>query len=366
MIKKQYFSIALFLTVILCLIAGCNQNAIEPKEPSAADHQTINIERERQITDMAGRTVTIPPEVKKGLGTEARASYMLYTMDPDTMTGINYEFNEREKAYILPQYHNLPVFGQGGSFNLEAVVAAAPEVLIIYGPLKDAAISDTEAIQQQTGIPCIMMGDALAQIPAAYRLLGEVFGREERCEILAQYSERALGFAAAINIPEEKRKTVYFGNGLDNLETAPKGSANAELLELVQAVNVAALEGEITSRIDISAEQVLGWNPEVILLNGEPTKNVSPADAVKNFLSDSRYRNVEAVKNGKVYAIPKYPYSWFDRPPGPNRLIGIYWLTSLLYPDEYTIDIKSEARDFYSLFYHIELSDNQLADLLGY
>ena len=61
---------------------------------------------------------------------------------------------------------------------------------------------------------------------------------------------------------------------------------------------------------------------------------------------------------------PKYPFGWFDRPPGVNRLIGIYWLASVLYP-EANVDINEETEKFYSSFYHLELNQNQVDSLLG-
>jgi len=315
---------------------------------------------------MAGRTVTIPQDAKKGFGTTANGNLLLYTIDPTLLVGFNYQFNSMEIEYILSEYRNLPYFGQGAGLNLEAIISAAPDVLIVIGSLADSAISNAEDLQQQTGIPCVMLSDYLDRVPEAYRLLGEVFNKQERCEVLARYAENALQFANNISITPDQSLRVYFGNGIDNLETAPKGSPNADLLELVKATNVAVMPGEFIARIDVSAEQVLAWNPEVVILNGEPTQNVSPSDSVAAFMSNDNYRNVQAVKDGKVYAIPKYPYSWFDRPPGPNRLIGIYWLTGLLYPSNYNVDIKAKAREFYSLFYHMDISDAQLTALLGY
>lgn len=366
--KHKRFLLLLCLMVSIALLVGCSQPADAPADtPDTATRDTPqDAPGAREITDMAGRVVTLPAAVATGLGTGSIGSYMLYTLDPATMVGVNYDFNDMEKAYILPEYQDLPSFGQGDGLNLEAVIAAAPQVLINYGTISDALISEADALQAQTGIPCVILDGSMDAIPAAYRLLGEVFGMEERAEALAAYAEEALAFAAGIDIPEAERVRVYFGNGLENLETAPLGSWHAQLLDIADAVNVAVVEGEISNRIDVSAEQVIGWNPQVILLNGEPSENLSPQQAVESFLADSRYQNVQAVQNGQVYAIPKYPYSWFDRPPGPNRLIGIYWLAGLLYPSYFDVDISAEARRYYSLFYHLELSEAQLTDLLGY
>lgn len=357
--KKRLLILALILILASSFLVACGQET--PGEN--LDH---NSSGPREITDMAGRVVVIPEEVKTGLGTGAIGTYMLYTMDPQTLVGVNYEFNDAEKAYILPEYHDLIGFGQGQQLNLEAVLGAAPDVLISYGTISDSTIADAEAIQSQTGIPCIMLDGYLATDAQSYRLLGEIFGQQRRCEKLAQYAEKVMAFAAAINIPAEDRVRVFYGNGIESLETAPQGSSHAELLDIVQAENVAVLSTEITTRISISPEQIIEWNPQVILLNGEPTENVSPAEAVTSFVNDRRYQNVQAVKNAMVYPIPKYPYSWFDRPPGPNRLLGIYWLSEVLYPDQYDLDVKAEAKSFYQLFYHIELTDDQVQALIGF
>lgn len=367
--KAKTLSALLCIVMAFSLLAGCTggaQSATSASSSVSVGSSSLPTPDTRTVVDMASREVTIPYEVGTAFSTGAVGTIVLYTIDPSAMVGVNYEFNDAEKAFILPEYQDLPAYGQGDGLNLEAVMAAEPDVLVIYGSISDSTIADTDDLQEQTGIPCIMLDGALTAVPSAYRLMGEVLAQEDRCEQLAQYAEEALAFADSIDVPEADRVSVYYGNGIENLETAPQGSSHAELFELVKANNVAVVEGEVSARIDVSAEQVIGWNPDVIILNGEPKENISPADAVESFLNNPNYANVKAVQDGKVYAIPKYPFSWFDRPPGPNRLIGIYWLTGILYPEIYTGDIKEEAQEFYSLYYHMELTDEQLTSLLGF
>jgi len=53
-----------------------------------------------------------------------------------------------------------------------------------------------------------------------------------------------------------------------------------------------------------------------------------------------------------------------DRPPGPNRIIGLKWVGKTLYPEYYkNLDLNREIKTFYSLFYHINLTDAQMAEL---
>ena len=76
------------------------------------------------------------------------------------------------------------------------------------------------------------------------------------------------------------------------------------------------------------------------------------------------WNNIKAVKNGKVYEVPIAPYDWINRQPSVNRVIGVRWLANLLYPDIYDVDIKEEIREFFSLFYQYDLSDEEMATLL--
>lgn len=348
--KKLLFSLILFLYITI--LAGCTSR------------EGANSDGYREITDMGERTVLIPDEVNSAFSTIASGTIVLYTIDPELLIGVNYEFNEKEKEFILEAYQDLPSYGQGGKINKEAIIAADPDIIITYGTITDSEISFADNFQDQTGIPVLMVDGALGSAPEVYRFLGDVFNLKNRTELLASYAEKALDFASEIEVTEEEQISIFYGNGDESLETVPLNSTHAELFRLVDANNVAVVEGEIINRVDISAEQIIGWNPEVIILNGEPTNNISPVDAVETFKADSRYQDVSAVVNDKVFAIPKYPYSWFDRPKSTNRLIGIYWLVDTIYPELKDVDIRQEAKDFYNLFYHLELSDEQLVSLL--
>jgi iron complex transport system substrate-binding protein len=85
-----------------------------------------------------------------------------------------------------------------------------------------------------------------------------------------------------------------------------------------------------------------------------------------NIMSNSSWRALDAVKNGNIYQIPSMPFNCFDRPPSANRILGLIWLSNLLYPDFYNVDIKAETKKFYSLFYHKDLNDAELDKVLSH
>lgn len=74
---------------------------------------------------------------------------------------------------------------------------------------------------------------------------------------------------------------------------------------------------------------------------------------------------LEAVKRGTCYEPPGLLYSWFDRPPSINRLIGVIWLSGVLYPQQFNWDMADEVRCYYRLFYRMELTSEEIDSLLA-
>lgn len=356
-----------WIAAVLAACLALSLAACSPAESSTSTSTSTPTSTENQshiITDMAGREVDLGTEtIEKVYCTDPVGSITLYTLAPDMLLGWNYEFNDVEKPYILPEYQDLPVYGMGDAVNLEAIIADAPELCIQMGSTDEAAVEKADQLSNQLGIPVLVMSSALEDSAEVYRLLGDALGEEQQAEKLAAYAEQMLQLAEE-NQPEQA-PTIYYGNGVDSLETAPEGSVSAEVFEVLGADNVAKLEVESGSRIGISSEQLLSWDPEYIFVNGEPKQDLTGGAAAQSILQDPLYSNLQAVQNGNVYGIPKAPFAWVDRPMGPNRLIGISWVGSILYPDVYGGDLQQNVKDFYQLFYHIELTDEQLQQLMA-
>jgi len=97
--------------------------------------------------------------------------------------------------------------------------------------------------------------------------------------------------------------------------------------------------------IAISMEEILKWNPDVII-----TKDAKGRDEI---LSSAAWKDVTAVKNKRVYASTKY--EMLDR---TQSLMGLLWTAKTLYPDKVTFDLNKEVRTFYSKVY----LDNNVTD----
>ncbi|WP_201829231.1 iron ABC transporter substrate-binding protein [Microvirga zambiensis] len=316
----------------------------------------------REVVDAAGRSVPLPAAADRVFTAGPPASVAVYMVAPEKLVGWVRAPSVAEKAYLAKPYASLPehgrLTGRGNTANLEVVLAAKPDLILDIGSVDPTYASLADRTQAQTGIPYILLDGAFARTPEMLRDLGRILGAETRAEELARYAKETLDDVAEriAAVPPEKRPRVYYGRGPRGLETGLKGSINTEILSFVGAENVAALAGS-GSLATVSVEQVLAWNPDVIL-----TQDSAFARSVR---TDPSWGSIQAVRDGRIYRAPALPFGWFDAPPGVNRLIGIRWLARVLYPDLFPENLRDIAAEFYRRFYHVSLSPAQLDELLA-
>lgn len=378
---KKILPAVMALTLAAGSITGCSVSSAKTetaKESMQSQAETKTAEQstqaektseaadaagEREITDMAGRTVVVPDEIETVFSSSTVTAIFMYTLAPDKLLGWNYELNELEKSIILEEYHDLPNFGMGDSINYEAVIAADPTIAVNVGTINDKMISDCDKLSKSLGVPVVAVDGDLSASAEAYRFMGELLGEEEQAEKLASYAEKTFADIEKMEVPEDKKVRIYYGNGEDSLETAPAGSAHGQIIDMVNAVNVADLEMGEGSRVQISAEQLLAWDPDVIVVNGEPKADTSGASVAEAILANPDYASLKAVQDQQVYGTPNTPFSWMDRPMGPNRIVGIRWLSGLIYPEYLNYNVDEEVKEFFDLFYHVQLTDEKLENI---
>jgi iron complex transport system substrate-binding protein len=316
-----------------------------------------------QFEDSAKRIVAIPDRIERVFAAGPPAAIVLYTLAPEKLLGWTRKPSPQEEEYLPEEYRNLPglgrLTGRGNTVNLEVVVASDPDLVVDLGSVGPTYASLADRVQEQTGVPAILLGGLLDELPDAYRKLGPALGVPERGELLASTIETMLDDVSRRIAPlgPEERPRVYYARGPEGLDTALTGSINVEALDFVRAMNVA---GEAIGRgglATVSLEQVLAWDPEVIVTVDLAFRS--------NVFDDPRWQGVTAVRDKRVYLAPQFPFPWVDFPPSVNRVLGVRWLAAVLYPKLFPEPIGPIARHFYSLFYHRDLTDDELARLLA-
>jgi iron complex transport system substrate-binding protein len=316
----------------------------------------------RSITDSAGRTVEIPTEVNTVFAAGPPASILVYILKPEALTGWPRALRPEEREYIAEAFRDLPetgrITGRGGEANLERVLAIAPDLIIDFGSVRDTYTDLANRVQEQTGIPYLLVDGRLENTPQALRLLGDALGVPERGEALAQDVEATFARIDAIlaDTPEAARPRVYLARGPEGLETGMKGSINTEIIERAGGMNVADDGGTSRGLVQASMEQVIVANPEIIM--------TWDRNFYASVFDNPLWQGIDAVQQGRVYLSPTAPFGWIDRPPSLNRMMGLIWMACLLYPDRWQGDLQEDTRAFYKLYYHVDLDDAELERVL--
>ena len=329
---------------------------------------TVETKGSKNVTDMIGRSLEIPASVNNIVATSPPMTTVLYMIAPDKLKAVNFQWTDDELKYVPGQYANYPVVGgwygtQDGSY--EEFIAAEPDLIIeSIDEGGDGDLSTVEERQQKFGsIPVIAVKDTtnVEKVGESITFMGEVVGAQDKASQLNDFNNKYLDIVhdRASKLSDGDKKTVYYAEGDDGLQTSPSHSTHGQLIDLIGGKNVAdsASQGNTTSGIQVSIEQVISWNPDIIITN-DP-------EFYSKVYSDNNWAQLDAVKNKEVYLCPQSPFKWFDRPVGANMIIGVPWTAKVIYPDEYKdIDMVSATKEFYSNFYHFDLSDDEAKQIL--
>jgi iron complex transport system substrate-binding protein len=314
---------------------------------------------------MTGRNVVVPDTIKKVYAPSPYATYIMYAVDPTLMAGLISPLKEEDKKYLHKGVQGLPVigslFGQGQTANIEVLLKAKADLLLMWSDKKAPARQKTEETLKKIGIPYVFaVAGSLSDYPDTFLFLGKLLNREKRAKKLSDYSRQVLsGVDAAVKrIPEGKRPKVYYAEGVDGLKTECDDSIHVELLKRAGDTDVHRCHTASHMGLEkISPEQVMLYDPDVIIAQEKLFFD--------KVFTDPAWKRIRAVRQGRVYLIPRTPFNWFDRPPSFMRILGLQWLMSRLYPKEYPVDIVKEARNFYRLFLGVEVSDREMRRIVG-
>ena len=352
---KRILSVLLAVCLLVTALSACGN------EPAAVSAEAAT----REFTDSTGRTVTVPNEVTRVAVSGPLTQIYAIPLVGDLMVGVsNYIAEDIEK--YLPDYINtLPELGQlyggGAELDLEAILAADPDVVIDIGDSKDGIAEDMDSLSEQTGIPFVHIDATVQTSPDAYRMLGELVGREDEAEEIASWLEgiydMMTGMMEKVDA-DGARKTALYCLGGKGLNVIAKGSYHAETFNMMTD-NLADLPDVVSngSGNEVDMEQLLVWNPEVIVF--------APDSVYDSVGSDAAWQQLQAVSSGNYYKTPYGPYGWLSSPPSVQRYLGMVWLGALLYPDYCEYDLQEVVTEYYKLFYECDLTQEMYDELMA-
>ena len=345
-------AIILFLVLSL-LLCSCGQAGVDTTAQT------------REFTDSTGRTVTLPERVTKIAISGPLSQIYILPLAGDMLVGVSTAYAEDAQtylpAYIYEKAEIGQLYGGKGEMDLEALLAAGPDVVIDIGEPKKTTAEDLAALTDQTGIPFIHIDATVATAPEAYRTLGKLLDREEKAEELAAWCESTYaGIAAMMERVDADgaRKTLLYCLGDKGVNVIAKGSFHAETINFMSD-NLAVIEDVVATGAgnEVDLEQILLWDPDVIVF--------APDSCYDDISVSGQWQSVGAVARGDFFRTPSGPYGWLSSPPAVQRYLGMLWLGQLLYPQYAEYDLQAEVTEYYQLFYGCELTEELYQTLIA-
>lgn len=334
---KRLTALLLMMLLLIC-VTGCG---------AAAPAETAN---SRTITDSENRAVSVPANVERivcvGVGA---LRYTCYLESADLVVGV--EDCEIEPVISrLYNYVNIdifkekPIIGGNGTPDAESIIQADPQVIV----LSAFAGVDADELQSKTGIPVVVIPGSDTTLDEkgfeTIRILGELYGKQDRAEALTQYlksMEKDLAERTA-SVAGEDKPTVYVG-GVSY--KGHHGFAGTEAgygpLALIGANNLADTTGQ-SGAFNIDLEQVLSWDPDVIFLDFNGMQLIQD-DYGKN---PEYYNSLTAVQEGRVYSQISFRSNATNL---ETALADAYYAASVLYPEQFEdVVLEAKIREIYT------------------
>lgn len=356
--KKLLLSIVMLLMLQIIFSSCSNTQSTNTTDTNAAVEAEAIATRE--FVDSVGRTVTIPKNITKIAATGNLSQIALLSIANDKFAGLADKISEESKNYFNPDFANLTVLGQlyggKGDLNLESLLNSGAEVVIDIGEPKSTIKDDLDNLTEQTGIPFIHISFTLETLESCYEKLGELFDRQDRAKEIIAYCKDTLSYAKDLTNKITKKNVAYL-IGADGLNAIAEKSYFSEVLNI--AANNAIKIDEPSSKgtgDQLDMEQLIKFNPDFIVFD---TKSMY--DSVKSL---EEWKDINAIKNNNYYLVPTVPYNILGFPPSIQKIIGIKWLMSKLYPEDINYNIEDEFKKFYKMFYDINLTDEQTKKIL--
>lgn len=305
------------------------------------------------VVDMTGRAVAIPQPVERlecvyGIGT-----FYVYALGAGDRLVAAWYVGVKSAAQAPAWLHaiepRLDALLYAGEPSVEQLAALDADLVI-----GDASRFQTFATQMEDlGVPTILFAPETPQgVVDTSLALGAALGESaaaRAAQLTADYW-RVFSTAQAVasSVPVEERPRVLFV-GSSPLHIASGPMYQTSLIEAAGGVSVSA--DLVGSWNTVNLEQVLLWNPDVIIIPSYGS--VSAAD----LLANPDWQSVRAIQTGRVVKMPRV-FAPMDTPL-PESVLGVEWMSSVFFPERSTFDVRGEAVAFYKTYYNYALSPSE-------
>lgn len=309
----------------------------------------------RELTDMVGRTVTVPDQIDSVITLGSVPVINGFVMAAGNGDKIASNLPPRfiksgrwaYQSVFAPQIPTNPqVHDAEGGPELEAILTLDPDVALTFA-------RDVADLLETNGVPTVVLRVQKPEdVKAAVALMGDMFGN---ATIGAEYAGWFDGTLAEV---ESRLATVAERPGALYLNPA-----NMTQPHLVAEWWIAAAGGKSVTdngrseeTLALTTKSVLAADPDIIIV-GEPSH-------VQLLKDDPTLSQMRAVREGRILVAPMGAHIWANRT--VEQPLTVLWAASQFHPDQFPeAELVGKVRDFYATFFGTDLTDAQIQAILS-
>lgn len=341
-------------TIILCIFlmaffTSCNSTQSSNKAPAKL----------KTITDSSGAKVEIPTKINKIADSWKAHNEVLTVLGAGgKIVGTVLSKKSMPWLYKVNPAMEKAVTTFGANFNTEDLMKNKPDIVFVSsGDVNANKISSL-------GIPVVQLQfTTFDTMKKCISLTGEILGEDatKRADAYNKYLDEKVKMVKDITskIPDTEKPKVLHVESLSPIGVDGSKTIINEWIEAAGGVNAAK---DVTGNMkEVSIEQVIKWNPDIIIFgaNGSSGK----VNSVNKLLNDPNWQKIAAVKNGRVYQNPTGAFLW-DRY-SCEEALQVQWAAKTIYPDKFKdLDIAAETKYFYKTFLNYDLTNEDVDNIL--
>ncbi|MGC8752041.1 MAG: ABC transporter substrate-binding protein [Fervidicoccaceae archaeon] len=294
------------------------------------------------VTDGLGRNVTVPLNVTRVVVLDQGSAEIVYSLGAGSLI-----VGRLDSMNFPPSILNATPLTYTNGVDLEKLVSLHPDIIITYIRTQQELQSYESHNLTVIGVPWT---NSIQDLYNMISMIGKALNRENRASYVISYLNSTVNqISTMVSNSTSKPRVLFIRSiGTSGIQIVTQGIEN-RLITLAGGISLSQGLSSNASTIFINYEDVVKMNPDIIVLSFRVSQNVS------DVLRDSRLQNINAVKNGQVFKIPR-EYT----PTSPRFVLLLAYLAKIIHPNETAaLNITSLRLQLYRDIYG--LSDSEIS-----
>lgn len=318
------------------------------------------------LTDQRGKTLHLPHPARRVVTLPMPAAAILIAVDQgvDHLVGMHdaswLAIKDGVLGQLFPQALAVAHDVANNDFvpNVESVLALHPDLVVQWADAGAGIITPLE----NAGLPVLGLTYGTQQdLTTWINLFAAMLGKPQRARELNSLTAQRLQLAKRVgrHAPRPRPSILYFNRFLDGLKVAGAQTYNDFYIRLVGGTNPASGPAPAPAQgmVGVDTEQVLAWDPDIILLGNFDA--AMPSDVY----GQPVWKSLRAVRTRRVYKVPLGGYRW--DPPSHESPLMWQWLSQVAFPGRSPWgDLRAQVVRDYTTFYGRRPTNAQMDEIL--